>query len=416
MKTGFLAFHIAIRQLLNHSSTGFVRTVSFLTVLGIAIGVASMLLLQGLMTGFTESIRDNLMSFHPPVIISAPGGYPLSEEDILLVESVAESIDGAGTVSPSLERTAVASGRNGEVAGIVVRGIEWETEAEITRISDIAGYGFSGVAIGKDLAGRLGIDQGDSIRVASTRSISLSGTGRVLVDTIVVLPVGKLVDFGLEEFNSSFLFIEIDAARSIFKFPGAGTALGVGINEGFDPVEISSLISEKLRDVYVSGDHALYLAAESFISRHKNLFRALGLERLAMTIVLALITVVAMLNLSSTLAMIALEHRRSLGVLRTMGASPGFMVKLSLLQGLLVGLGGLTAGVILAIIGQYVINNIVNIGLEGSIYWVDSLPSRLRVGPMLITTGGILLACITASVIPAIHILSMSPSQAVRYE
>jgi lipoprotein-releasing system permease protein len=135
-----------------------------------------------------------------------------------------------------------------------------------------------------------------------------------------------------------------------------------------------------------------------------------------MTIVLALIGVVALLNLLSALTMIAIEHRRDTGVLRSMGATPGMIVTTGLLQGGMIGVGGALAGSGFALASIALINRYFPIRLESSVYWVDTLPGKIQ--PLLIASiiGVTVAACLAASVFPALRAVNISPSQAVRYE
>ena len=414
-------FLFAKRQLLSRSHSAFIRTVSLLSVLGIAIGVASLLLLQSFAMGFTETIRGNLMSFHPPIMVFAPGGHPVGSDDIDLLASSVEQlgVDVTG-IAASLEKTAVASGRQGSIAGVLVRGVDWESESAMTRLGQLTGVTDpgGGVVMGNLLASRLMVAPGDSVRLASTESVEVSGAGRAMLDTILTLRVAGVTDFGLEEFNSGMLLMDLETARLLFRLPPdvEGNSIGVGLRADQDPVAVAGLLGESMRDAYVSSRHDIYLEAEAFITRHANLFRALGLERLAMTIVLALITVVALLNLSSSLTMIALEHQRDSGIMRAMGATPGFIVRLSLSQGALISGIGAVLGAMLALAVAGLANSLFPIRLQASVYWLDSLPARLSPSWFALVIGGTIVAGLVASVFPAIRSVAMTPSEAVRYE
>jgi lipoprotein-releasing system permease protein len=393
--------------------------VSLLSVLGIAIGVASLLLLQAFAAGFTETIHDNLMAFHPPIVAFAPGGHMLGPEEIEEVSTAALQIRGVTSVSASLEKTAVASGGAGRISGVLVRGVSWSEEAGVTRLSELTGLDSirRRVVIGSGLSEKLLVEVGETIRLASTESARVSGAGTALLDTILTLEVAGIVDFGLEEFNSGMIMTDIGTAAVLFGFDMEfASFVGIGLEPGTDPVAVSEDIATILRDRYVSSGMDLYVSTEAFIARHSNLFRALGLERLAMTIVLALITVVALLNLSSALTMIALEHRRDSGVMRAMGAPPGFILRLSLLQGFLISSIGALAGAVLALAGVWLVNSLFPIRLEASVYWVDSLPATLKASWFLVALPGTVVAGLLASVLPAIKSLSMTPAEAVRYE
>lgn len=411
-----LLLSIATRQLMSRSSSGVVRIVSVLSISGIAIGVASLLLLQAFMTGFQRSIADYLSSANPPLIAYAPGSESMDAGDIAMLARVVAGQPGLTGISPFIEKAAVASGENGEVAGIIVRGVVWDSEFSVTGLERLLDGRPSGAVVGRNLASRLGITQGDSIRIASTESATISATGRAVVDTILSLPVSRVCDFGLQEYNSGLVLTGLPEAEVLFHLRDCATSVGIGIGRGIDPVSAAAALGSSLRLEYVQYGYPRFLMCDAFIARHENLFRAFGLERFAMTIVLGLITVVALLNLSSALSMIAMEHRRDLGVLRAMGASPGTILGMALSQGFLIGTLGCMAGAAFAVAVQYSVNTVIPIRLEGSVYWIESLPASLQPGQAAAVLLLTLSACLAASLFPAVKALGVPPAECIRNE
>jgi lipoprotein-releasing system permease protein len=413
-----LVFLVAYRQLFSRAHSGFLRTVSVLSVCGLGIGVAALLVLDSFMTGFRGSIMDALSRINPPIIVTAPGSSGLQNSDLEYVSRLAGRTAGLGHTCPMLENTAIASGRGGEVAGIMVRGVDWEDMARTTLLDELVGESYSrGLIIGEPLAERMGVAAGDTLRLASAENALLSGMGSAIVDTIIHARIGSVVDMGIDDYNTGMVVMDIETARALFRSGVEATSVGVAVaGSEADPVREAVKMDAALRDGYVDSRHGRFLSAQAFIQRHENLFRALGLEHLAMTVVLALITVVALLNLSSALAMIALEHRRDLGVMRAMGASPGFLARTSLLQGGLIGTMGASGGVAFSVLLIYLANNVFQIRLESSIYWVSALPGRFQPEVAGLIAACTVLACLLAALFPALTSLSVSPSEAVRYE
>lgn len=412
-----LAARIAWRQILSKSNSGFVRTVSSLSVIGIAIGVAALIILNSFMDGFSGTIMRNLSSISPPMEIRIPGGYPFGPEEYRQGVETAMGFPGVTGVSPVLEKTVVIAGSSGDVAGVRIRGVDWEREPDLVQGARMADIRFEGrgVAIGSILSQRLGVGAGDTVRLASTDATQFSSMGRLLVDTIVAVPVRGVIDFGIEDYNSSIVLSDLETAAGLFRQPVVATTLSVGLEEGRDPVATAAAITESMRQGYVTGNTE-YMVCDAFVTTHRNLFAALGLEKMGMTIVLALIGVVALLNLLSALTMIAIEHRRDTGVLRSMGATPGMILGTGLLQGGMIGAGGAIAGSGFALAAITVINRFFPIRLESSVYWVDTLPGKLQ--PVLVASiiGVTIAACLAASILPALRAVSISPSEAVRYE
>ncbi|MCK5116352.1 MAG: ABC transporter permease [Candidatus Aegiribacteria sp.] len=412
-----LIIRIAWRQIFSRSNSGFVRTVSSLSIAGIAIGVAALIILNSFMDGFSESILKQLSSIHSPMEIRIPGGYPLDSDDIRFAANLAAMSESITSISPVLEKTVVAAGNSGDVVGVRVRGVDWDVEPALVsgeRLNDLDISG-EGAVLGTALSERLGVTLGDTLRLASTDATQFSAMGRLLVDTIVSVSVSAVMDFGIDEYNSAIVLTDLKTASLLFRHPISATSLSVGLVEGADPVREAESISTILRESYIAGESE-YMVCSAFISTHQNLFAALGLEKIGMTIVLALISVVAMLNLLSALNMIAIEHRRDTGVLRSMGASPGTIVSTGLMQGGIIGLSGALAGSIFAVLVTILINSFFPIRLESSVYWIDVLPGKVQ--PLLILGIGFatIAACFIASLFPSLHAIKVSPSEAVRYE
>lgn len=389
------------RQVVSRSHSGFVRFVGILSVSGIAIGVAALVILRSFMDGFMGAIRHSLEAVNPAVHVFSPGGGRLGPADYGLVEELARGVPGTGEVVAVLERPAVASGAAGTVAGVMVRGLSTRGE---------------GAVLGVRLAEALGVSRGDTIRLASTAGVTVSGMGRVLVDTIMPMVVAQVRDYGMDDYNRSLVSTSIGSARSLFRDETGVSSIGVDITGNADPVQASLALDSLLRESYVTGSWPVYLTAVPFMSFHSNLFQALGLETLAMTVVLALITVVALLNLSSALTMIALEHRWDTGVLRAMGASPGMVFVTSLVRGLSIGVAGVAAGVSAAWVSVWAVNRFIPIRLEASVYWVETLSGRFSVETALAASAATIAVCLLVSLAPAFSALSDSPSEALRYE
>ncbi len=397
----WLVRELSGRQVVSRSHSGFVRLVGVLSVAGIAIGVAALIILRSFMDGFTDAIRGSLEMVNPPVHVFSPGGGALGPADYGLVEELALRVPGATGVVAVLERPAVASGAVGTVSGVMVRGLSGRGE---------------GAVIGMRLAEVLGVSEGDTVRLASTAGVNVSGMGRILVDTIMPVVVVRVNDFGIDDYNRSLVTTSLESARSLFRDDSGLSSMGVLLSASADPVEASLLLDSLLRDRYVEGGWPSYMTAVPFMSFHSNLFQALGLESLAMTIVLALITVVALLNLSSALTMIALEHRWDTGVLRAMGASPRMVFVSSITRGLSIGAAGVIAGVSTAWVVIQVINRFFPIRLDGSVYWVETLTGSFSSETAVAASVATVVVCLLVSMAPALSALSDSPSEALRYE
>jgi len=408
---------VARRQILSRANSGFVRTISVLSVIGIAIGVAALVILNSFMDGFSDTIMRNLASMNPPVEVRIPGGGLFGDREFRQAVEILSRFPSVDGVSPVLEKTVVLAGKNGEVAGAKFRGVDWNVEPRLAGGDgpDLSGAGEGEIVLGTVLAGRLGVSAGDTVRLAYTDSVRFSSMGTLLLDTIMAIRVADVTDFGIEEYNSSMVLGDLSTASLMFGDGVRATTLSVGLAEDADPVSTAASINSAMREAFVSGGME-YMVCNAFVTYHRNLFAALGLEKMGMTIVLALIGVVALLNLLSTLTMIAMEHRRDCGVLRSMGASPGMVLSIAVFQGGMIGSCGALAGVLFALAAIFTINGYFPIRLESSVYWIDTLPGEVRPGFILLVFCSTLAASLLVSLFPAISAVRIPPAEAVRYE
>ncbi len=397
----WLLRELSVRQAVSRSHSGFVRMVGFLSVAGIAIGVAALVILRSFMSGFTGAIRSSLEAVNPPIHVYAPGGGPLGPPDLGLVEELSGLVSGASGVVAVLERPAVASGAPGTVAGVMVRGTSGDAGSTV---------------IGVRLAEALGVSPGDTIRLASAAGARAGAMGRILVDTIMPVMVEEVRDFGIDDYNRSLVSTSISRARALFRDETAISSIGVMLERDADPTVAAAELDSLLRSSFVDGGWPEYMMAVPFMSFHTNLFQALGLETAAMTVVLALITVVALLNLSSALTMIALERRRETGVLRAMGAPPAMVFVTSLARGGAIGAAGALAGVAAAWLSVEAVNRFFPIRLDGSVYWVETLAGSFSAGTALAASAATVAVCLLLSLAPAVSALTEPPAEALRYE
>lgn len=403
---------IALRYLRVRGS-GWVSVLTFFSVAGVALGVMTLITVLAVMNGFRDEVRTRIIGTNAHLLLLRHDRQPVTDvealrlgvEDNPEVVAAAPFIYGKGMVS-----------RAGEADGAVLRGIDPAAEREVTRVWDyvrprdvsleIVEGELPPAIVGKELALSLRSVPGDTILVTT---ISASGSGAFgFVPRSEACRVAGIFDSGMYDFDASLVILPLPVARRV-----------LGIPRG------ASGVSVRLRDLYRAravGDSLVAtlglgsLSAVDWMELNPNLFSWMELEKAVMFLLLGLIVLVAAFNIASTLIMVVLEKTRDIGILKAMGAHPGRIARIFLVQGLLIGLGGTLLGTagglgLCTLVGRYRI-----ISLPPEVYFIDTLPVRLELGDILVTTGVAVLISFLVTIYPCRRAASLPPVDAIRYE
>ena len=394
---------------------GFISFISLLSVAGIALGVAALITVLSVMNGFQKEVRDRMLSVLSHIEVFA-GREPLVDWQPL-IEAARRNprvIAGAPYVAGQAMLT-----HEDSVRGIVVRGILPDREGGVSEFAKIMSRGDLnalkpgefGAAIGKEMARQLLLDVGDKFTVIAPQG-TLTPTG--LVPRLRQLTVVAIFESGHYEYDSSLVLMQMDDAAKLFRVEGVS---GVRLKTS-DMMAAPQIAQELTRSL--SGD----LYVRDWSRENRNWFSAVQIEKRMMFIILTLIVAVAAFNLVSMLVMTVTDKQSDIAILRTLGASPGSVMKIFIMQGALIGLLGTVLGVVLGVLLALNVDHVIGFVekvfgfqvLPSGVYFINYLPSDLHWED--VTTIG-LVACVLAflsTLYPSWRASRVRPAEALRYE
>ncbi|MFZ9322783.1 MAG: lipoprotein-releasing ABC transporter permease subunit, partial [Hylemonella sp.] len=320
---------------------GFISFISGVSMLGIALGVAALIIVLSVMNGFQKEVRDRMLGVIAHIEIFAPGGAALPDPELTLNQ--AQQHPAVLGAAPFIATQALLA-RGEDMKGVMVRGIDPQRESLVTNLAagtaartlaSLVPGGF-GVVLGGDLARSLGVRLGDRVTlVAPGGQVTPAG----VLPRMKQLTVVGTFDSGHYEYDSALVMLHLDDAARLFRLEGP-SGIRLKLKDLHQAREVALVLSRSL-----SGD----LLIRDWTRQNRNWFSAVQLEKRMMFIILTLIVAVAAFNLVSTLVMTVTDKRADIAILRTLGASPRSIMGIFVVQGALVGVIGTLAGLALGL-------------------------------------------------------------------
>lgn len=413
----FSAFEwmMAIRYLRARKREGFVSVITWFSLLGIAIGVATLIIVMSVMNGFRGELMGRILGLNGHVNIYAPIG---SMEDYDAKAIIVRGVKGVVSVSPLIEGQVMATA-TGQARGAVMRGIKSEDMRARPMLADniqagsLDDFGADDtIIIGTEMARRLGVRVSDKITI-----ISPSGqpTAFGTVPRMRAFRVVATFSIGMFEYDSSFAFIPLHSAQVYFQMPDAVSNLEVFVDDTSKTTEIGENIKAAM------GDQARVF---DWQKTNASFFNAIQVERNVMFLILTLIILVAAFNIISSLIMLVKDKGRDIAILRTMGATRGSIMRIFFIAGASIGVVGTFSGFVL---GLWFSLNIESIrqwiqsvtGTElfaAEIYFLSQLPAKVDPMEVLATVLMGLGLSFLATLYPSWRAARLDPAEALRYE
>ncbi|MBZ4644233.1 MAG: lipoprotein releasing system, transrane protein LolC/E family [Deferribacteraceae bacterium] len=404
-----LSNFIALRYIKSRKETRVLSFISAISIIGIVLGVATLIVVINVMIGFENNLRDKILGANSHIIVNRIDSSPISNWQE--IESQIKTVEGVKGVSPFLLNQVLLTSER-SVSGVIVRGIVPETEINVTNIEkymkegdlkSLDGEDFN-IVIGKDLANSLALTVGDEIVMVSPfgKKGPLGFTPRMKRFKIT-----GIFDTGMYEYNNTLTLIPLKAAQKFFELDDIVTGFSVSVFDVNKAGEISHAIRKKL---------GFPLWSRDWFSMNQNLFSALKLEKAAMFIILTLITVVASFNIMSLITMTVKDKKRDIAILRAMGASSKFIRNIFIRQGLIIGLIGIAVGNIIGYAICYVLENYKIISLPEDVYFMDRIPVKIVPEVFILVSISAIVITFISSIIPSIHASKLDPIEALRNE
>jgi lipoprotein-releasing system permease protein len=377
-------------------SQPFVSVIAAISVLGVALGVAALLVVLGVMSGFDADLQQKIIGSNPHLIVQVDGGITDPDSLVQSIRLKAEVVEAAPFV-----QTQVLLRHGDNSTGVILRGTSRAWEPPVIRPGrPVSEGGFplgpEELVVGSELMERWGLRPGDSITVIGGEK----GAKRSLT------VVGEFTT-GMYEYDMHLALAAQETVQQVMGWEGRFSGIGIRLKEPLKAPSVQQGLQRQLGFPY-------WVA--SWIDMNRNLFAALKLEKVTMFLILTLIVLVACFNIVATLLMVVVSKTKEVGILKAVGATQGSIHRIFTFAGLLIGGLGTLLGTGLGLSLCGALAKYQFIQLPPEIYYIDRLPVKLEWPDALAVIGAALVISWGACLYPAAVAARMPPAEALRYE
>jgi lipoprotein-releasing system permease protein len=395
---------------------GFISFISGVSMLGIALGVAALIIVLSVMNGFQKEVRDRMLSVVAHIEVLDANGNALP--DWQATAAAARKNPQVIGAAPFVASQALMA-RGDDMRGVIVRGIVPKEEATVTdlaaqlrdtTLAKLVPGGF-GIVLGIELARSLGVHEGDKVTVVLPGG---TVTPAGVVPRLKQMTVVGTFDAGHYEYDSGLALVSLDDAARLFRVDGP-----TGIQLRLKDLNEAPLVAAELQDSLGSS-----VQVRDWTNTNRNWFAAVQVEKRLMFIILTLIVAVAAFNLVSTLVMTVTDKRADIAILRTLGATPRSVMSIFIVQGAASGIIGTLAGVVLGLVVAFnidvivpAIESLLHVSfLPSSVYLISRMPSDPQQGDVVPIVVISLVLAFVATLYPSWRASRLQPAEALRYE
>ncbi|MGO8919768.1 MAG: lipoprotein-releasing ABC transporter permease subunit [Stellaceae bacterium] len=405
---------VAFRYLRARRQEGFISVIAIFSLLGIMLGVATLIIVMSVMNGFRVELLGRIIGLNGHLGIYAPQGA-ITDYDALAQR--VKQVPGVVAVHPLIEGQVLASAK-GRSTGVLVRGM---SEADVVGEKLLASHIVAGsldqfaddtVMLGDKLAFKLGLQLGDPITLLSPNGQVTAFGG---VPRVKTYRVGALFDVGMYEYDSSFVFMPLPTAQLYFQLPDAVTTLQVFVTDPDQAHAIGYAIRQQLGAQYQVYD---------WQQSNSAYFGAVQVESNVMFIILSLIILVAAFNIISSMIMLVKDKTRDIAILRTMGATRGMILRIFMLSGASIGVVGTLLGFVLGVAFtthieqiRQLVQDVLHVNVfNAEIYFLTQIPARVDPHEVVTVLAMAFGLSFLATLYPSWRAARLDPVEALRYE
>lgn len=424
-------FFISRRYMRAKRKQVFVSIITFISIFGIFLGVAALIIVLAVMNGFEEDLRAKILGIKSHIEVTADMAGPI--KNYTAVREEIDKIPGVVASTPFIYTQAMIRSGNG-VTGVVIRGLDTQTAPKVLNLGKIRegqleylnkipngvlkelsaeDKDLTGIMIGKEMARNLGLFLYDAITIISPTGGIATPMG--MVPRMKKFVVVGIFESGFYEYDSTLAFLSLKSCQEFLDMGNTVSGVDIVVHDIYKADVIARNIQGKLGFPFF---------AQNWMQMNKNLFSALKLEKRVMFIILSLIVLVAAFNIISALIMIVMEKNKDIAILKSMGATAATIMKIFIYQGLIVGVVGTffgcIAGLTIALNLQKIsllVEKVFNFKiLPGDVYYLSELPSKVNYSDVVVIVIGTLTICFLSTIYPALRASKLDPAEALRYE
>ncbi|HIJ90516.1 MAG: lipoprotein-releasing ABC transporter permease subunit [Desulfobulbaceae bacterium] len=404
---------VCLRYLKAKRKHGFISLISLISIAGVMVGVMALIVVLAVMTGFTSEFRDKILGINSHVVVQDFTGNITGYEE---VAAKVRTVAGVSGVTPYLYSQAmITSGEGG--TGAVLRGLDPATAPGVLslekhlRNGKIADLSFGqpgagkppGIILGKELAVQLHVALHDRVRLISAAG-PLTPMG--VIPKVSTCQVVGIFETGMYEYDSALAYVSLETAQRFFDLPGAVHGLEVKTTDLNQADQIARRIEQALGPNFFAKD---------WMRMNRNIFSALALEKTALSVIMALVVMVAAFNIVSTLIMVVMEKNKDIAILKSMGATSGSIMRIFIYEGLVIGLVGTLLGVLgglglCAILSRYQFIKLPDV------YPISTLPVLVLPSDVILIALSATVITLVATLYPSWQAAKVDPAVALRYE
>jgi lipoprotein-releasing system permease protein len=401
---------VARRYLTARRKQAFISLISGVSILGVGVGVMALIIALALMTGVQSELQEHINGYTAHVYVyNTQGEFTDADAEVHRFLAM-PGVEGA---APAVRETGLLSAPGASATPVDIWGVDPELQRRVIKLDAAMQTGSvsalvnrpegsrDGIVLGADLAQKLGVTRGDTVNLVTPQG-TLTPMGAVPYPR--TLTVVGTFRFGFYEFDQSSVFLSLASAERAFGLEGPDL-IQLRLENMNDAPAFRERLQQQLGRAFL---------VEDWIHLNKSLYSALGLEKLAISLTIGLIVLVAALNIVASLVLLVMEKSRDIAILRTMGAPARAIRRIFIYQGLTIGLVGTGSGTILGLVVCFVADRYRLISLPADIYQISYLPFRVLPLDVTIVVLGAVAVCFLATLYPSRQAGRLDPAEALR--
>lgn len=408
---------LGLRYLRSKRKRSSISVLTWLSVIGVAIGVAALNVVLSVMNGFDEDLKSKIVGLNAHIIVSGYQNHPIPDYD--RIADAIRRMDHVTAAGPYVEGQALARSRERSL-GVMVWGVDpdhpqaitdlnkylWEAKATDLKMPSTPGAARSDrIFLGAELARRLQVGVGDDLILFLP---ILQSTPLGMTPKSMKFQVVGLLSTGMYDYDTAYTYVALGNGQKMYQLDNTVTGVAVKV----DNVDLAPQVAKAIRQKF-NGQYFV----QDWLQMNHNLFVALQTEKWVMGIILSLIVLVAALNIVNPLTMMVIEKTKEIGILKAMGSTRQSITVIFIFEGLFIGVIGILVGLFIGFVLCTIIAKVpIPMPGGGMVYYIDRLP--VKVEPFvcyLVVPVSSFLLCFVSSIFPAVQAANLEPVEAIRF-